>query len=260
MSIDLMPPLFPVAALTIRDLFRRRVFFTLGLFALLMVLLSFPLRQLTTGQWTRLITDVGFGSTDLCTTLLGIFLGASLISGDLERRTLYPLLAKPLGRGTFVTGKFIGLTVVLVVLTLGMTVGVMGVLLFSGQPLHLGSIVQTAIAIALHAMVCGGLALMFSCFTSTTLASIFGLSVALIGHLIDSLAYFASKSQTLAGQLLLATVKILPNLSLLNLKTVAAHSQTIAWTDLANRAGYAVAYAAALVSLGTALFSRQDLK
>ncbi len=255
-----MTSVLPVSALTIRDLFRRRIFVILWLFGGLMVLLSFPLRQLTIGQWSRLITDVGFGATDLCATFLAIFLGATLIAGDLERRTLYPLLAKPLGRPAFVVGKFLGLATVLAALISTMTVGVVAMLFLARQPLALTSILQTALAMIAHAWLCGGLALMFSSFTSVTLSAIFGFSLALLGHTLDNLVYFAEKSNSGAGKLLLAATRLLPNLTLVDLKTLAAHQQAIGWGDLLGRGGYALAYTAALVALGAAIFSRRDLK
>ena len=77
-------PILALIKLTAMDLVRRRIFVLLALFAFTMVLLSFFLRDLTIGQWTRLITDVGLGATDLALTLLAIFVGASLIAGDLD--------------------------------------------------------------------------------------------------------------------------------------------------------------------------------
>lgn len=255
-----MLTVLPVAALTLRDLTRRRIFATFGLFAAMMILLSFPLRQLTIGQWTRLITDVGFGATDICATLLAILLGASLISGDLERRTLYPLLAKPVSRAAFVTGKFLGLTAMLLLLTITMSFGIVCVLRLARQEIAEVSLWQTAFAIGLHACLCGGLALLFSCFTSTTLAGTFGLALVFLGHALDNLTYFASKSASAEGRIVLAVAKVLPNLERLNLKTLAAHQQSIPWMDFGARAGYAVAYSVAAVALGAAIFSRRDLK
>jgi ABC-type transport system involved in multi-copper enzyme maturation permease subunit len=262
----MIPTVFPVATLTLRDLVRRRVFATLGLFTLLMILLSFPLRQLTIGQWTRLITDIGFGATDLCATLLAIFLGATLISGDLDRRTLYPLLAKPISHASFVVGKFLGLATVLLSLTAIMSLGILAMLklalmsLAREQPALLVSLFQTATAIALHACVCGGIALFFSCFTSTTLAATFSLGLTFLGHTVDSLTYFATKSSSLEGDVVRIAARLLPNLERLNLKTLAAQGQTIPWNDLGLRAIYGLAYTAAAIALGAAIFSRRDLK
>ncbi len=252
----------PVAGVTARDLIRRRVFIILALFAGLLILLSFPLRQLTIGQWARIITDVGFGATELSTTALAILLGATLIAGDLERRTLYPLLTKPIGRSSFVTGKFIGLALILIALTLVMALGVVAMLVLAHPDSYVdkAALVQVTAAIALHACVCGAIALMFSCFTSTTLAATFGLSLWFLGHTVGSLVYFAKKSGTPSAKVVVLVARLLPDLEKLNLKSQATHAQAIPWNDLGIRATYGIAYAVAAVSLGAAVFSRRDLK
>src|SRR5277367_198634 len=109
--------LFQIAKLTIRDLIRRRVLVLLALFAGGMVMLSYPLQMLSIGQWQRIVTDVGLAAADLSVSLLAILLGATLIAGDLDKRTLYPLLAKPVSRGTFVAGKYLGLLAIIVLLS-----------------------------------------------------------------------------------------------------------------------------------------------
>jgi Cu-processing system permease protein len=253
-------PILQIAKLTIRDLVRRRVLVILGLFALAMILLSFPLRELTIGQWKRLITDVGLGAADLSIALIGILLGSTLVSGDLDRRTLYPLLAKPISRAAFVVGRFLGLAAILATLAFGMSLGTDAMLLLAGQPAPL-VIFQATIGIATGALLVGAMSVMFSCFTSTTLAGTFGLSLALICHLNDSLAYFGSKSPSpVLRAISIGLAKGLPNLELLNLKTVAAHGATIPWGDLLSRTAYGLTYAALLIAIGAAVFSRRDLK
>ncbi len=256
-----MPATLSVAMLTVRDLIRRRVLATLGLFATVMILLSFPLRNLTIGQWARLITDVGFGATDLCVTLLAILLGATLVSGDLERRTLYPLLAKPLSRSSFVAGKYLGLAAILSALVSIMTLGILLMLYLARQNnISETSLAQTAILIGVHAWVCAGIVVLLTCFTSTTMAGALGLALAVLGHTLDNLVYFAQKSESLEGRILLVVAKVLPNLERLNMKTLAAHQLALAWSDLGSRVAYGVSYAIATVALGAAVFSRRDLK
>ncbi len=249
-----------LAALTFRDLLRRRVFVILGLFAGLLVLLSFPLRELTIGQWARLITDVGFGATELSATLVAIFLGATLIAGDLDKRTLYPLLAKPVSRVHFVLGKFAGLAMVAVLLTTTMALGTASMLFLARQHLAGASLLQVASMVALQACLCGSIVILFSCFTSSTLAATFALPIVFLGHMLENLSFFAHRSHTALAKLVLAAAQVLPNLEKLNLKTLAARQQAIPWTDFFARVGYGAAYIVALVALGAAIFSRRDLK
>jgi ABC-type transport system involved in multi-copper enzyme maturation permease subunit len=232
----------------------------LALFAVGMILLSFPLRSLTVGEWKRLITDVGLGATDLSLTLIAILLGSSLIAGDLDRRTLYPLLAKPISRQSFVIGKFMGLAAVLTGLALAMGGGTIGILFLAFQHQFVESVLQGVGGIVASTLVLGGVGILFSSFTSVTLSVAFGLTLALVGHLTGNLAYFASKSEGTGGKVLGIVVHLLPNLEKLNLKDFAAHSEVVPASDFLIRMAYGLTYALLCVALGAAIFSRRDLK
>jgi ABC-type transport system involved in multi-copper enzyme maturation permease subunit len=246
--------------LTVLDLVRRRLLVVLGLFAVAMILLSFPLRVLTTGEWHRVISDVGLGAADLSVTLIAILLGATLVAGDLERRTLYPLLARPLTRSAFVVGKVLGLSLVLAFLAAVMGGGTALMLRLAKEP-GMIPLVQATCTIAVGAILVGSLAVMFSSFTSSTLAGIFGLAVVLLGHLTENMAYFGARAQTeLSRAILLGFSKALPDLERLNLKTMASHGNTVSWKALALLAAYGFAYSVVATSLGAAVFSRRDLK
>jgi len=249
-----------IAQLTIRDLLRRRVLVLLVLFAGGMVILSFPLRVLSIGQWQRIITDVGLGATDLSVSLLAVLLGSSLIAGDLDKRTLYPLLAKPVSRGSFVAGKYLGLIAIISLLSVGMGLGTLAVLAAAHET-NLLPVLQAVAGIIMSGATMAGVALMFSCFTSTTLAGIFSLSIALVGHLTSDLAYFGIKTPALAPRLfMIAFAKILPNLEALNLKDFATNAQMVSAGDFGIRMGYGLAYATLCVALGAIIFARRDLK
>ena len=255
-----MMPTLEIARLTFSDLVRRRVFVVLALFAVGLVLLSFPLRELTIGQWYRLITDVGLASTDAALSLLAIFLGASLIAGDLERKTLYPLLAKPVSRRAFVTGRFLGLVAVLASLALAMILGTAAMLVLARQR-GFGPVLQAGMLLLVQAITIGGLSILFSSFTSTTLAATFGLSFAVIGHLTSQLAYFGGKSTSaLSRSLMQGAARVIPNLEFMNIKTLAAHHQMLSWPNAGIRSLYGLAYAIVVVAAGAMIFGQRDLK
>jgi ABC-type transport system involved in multi-copper enzyme maturation permease subunit len=184
-----------VARLTVRDLVRRRVLVILALFAVALILLSFPLRTLTIGEWKRLISDVGLGGTDLSLTLIAILLGSTLIAGDLDRRTLYPLLAKPISRSSFVVGKFVGLATVVAGLAMGMCAMTLAMQFLARQDDFAVPILQATGGIIATALMMSGVAIFFSSFTSVTLSATFALALMLVGHLTENLAYFAGRSE-----------------------------------------------------------------
>jgi len=253
--------LLEIARLTVRDLLRRRVLVLLALFAGGMVILSFPLRMLSIGQWQRIIADAGLGATDLSVSLLAILLGATLIAGDLDKKTLYPLLAKPVSRGAFVAGKYVGLVAIVALLSAVMGLGILGVLVISVDRVNPVPVLQAVAGIIASGATMAGVALMFSCFTSTTLAGIFSLAIALVGHLTSDLAYFGSKTPILVPRLfMIAFARILPNLEVLNIKDFSSHAQVLPSGDFLTRMAYGAAYSCLCVALGAAIFSRRDLK
>ena len=254
-------PILALIKLTAMDLVRRRIFVLLALFAFTMVLLSFFLRDLTIGQWTRLITDVGLGATDLALTLLAIFVGASLIAGDLDKRTLLPLLAKPLSRTSFIYGRFLGLFAILAALVTATSAGTAAMLWLSRQSDYGTFLAQNGVTIFVSSFTLGSIAILMSCITSTTLASITALTCYLAGHLTSNLAYFAGKLPSGPVRwFLMGFSKLLPNLELLNLKDLASRGETISASDLLVRVGYGVAYSIITLSLGAIVFARRDLK
>jgi ABC-type transport system involved in multi-copper enzyme maturation permease subunit len=252
---------FVVATLTVRDLLRRRILALLVLFATALILMSYVLRDLTIGQWQRLITDLGLGAIDFSLTLLAIFVGASLVSGDLDRRTALPLLAKPLSRGSYVCGRFLGLTALLFGLAGAMVLGTALMLVLAHQSGESGYLLQNALTIGVGSMVVGAVAILFSTITSSTLASIAALTMTLGGHLTSNLQYFGQKIQApLAKAVMLGFVKIVPNLEALNLKDFAAHAQVVPTADVVSRLVYGVAYSAVCVALASLAFARRDLR
>ena len=97
-----------VAANTFRETVRERVLYNLVFFAILMTLAGLLLGQLSIRQDEKILKDIGLAAMDLFGTLIAVFIGTGLVSKEIERRSLYPLLAKPLSRGEFFLGKFAG--------------------------------------------------------------------------------------------------------------------------------------------------------
>ena len=152
-----MSRLLAVAANTFRVTVRERVLYTLVFFAILMTLSGLLLGQLSIRQDAKIIKDVGLAAMEFFGTLIAVFLGVGLVSKEIERRSLYPLLAKPLSRDELFLGKFAGLAFTLLVNLAVMTAGLYLTLVFTGRPadplllaavypIYLGLVLVVAIA------------------------------------------------------------------------------------------------------------------
>ena len=104
-----------VAVAVFRESVRDRVFYNLVLFAVLLVGASILIGQLTAGQDVKIIKDLGLAATSLFGLFIAIFVGINLVSKEVERRSIYPLLAKPVRRSEFIVGKYVGLLLTLLV-------------------------------------------------------------------------------------------------------------------------------------------------
>src|SRR5687767_15797543 len=115
-----------IAVNVFRESVRDRVPYNLVIFAILLIGASYLLGQLTAGQDVKIIKDLGLAATSVFGLFIAIFIGIGLVSKEVERRSIYALLAKPISRPQLVFGKYAGL-----VLTLAVNVAVMTIALYA---------------------------------------------------------------------------------------------------------------------------------
>src|SRR5262249_16640377 len=111
-----------VAANTVREAIRSRLLYTLLGFGILLICAGVLLSSLSYLETDRILQDVGFGAMRLFGVAIGLFVGVGLIHKEVERRTVYTILSKPISRGAFLLGKFFGLA-----LTVWMQLAIMAV-------------------------------------------------------------------------------------------------------------------------------------
>jgi ABC-type transport system involved in multi-copper enzyme maturation permease subunit len=247
-----------ITKVTLRETLRRKVQVNLLLFGTLLVVGSYFISALTLGEQHRILSDLGLSAMQLIGTLLAVFLGAGLVAGDIERRVLYPVVAKPVTRSQYLVGRYLGLG-----LALALNLAVMAVVLaavLALQARSLGPIDRPLLAtiamILVQVLVVTAVAVLFSSITSATLAAIFALSIALAGQLTNEMRnLWRGGGAWLARGLWYA----LPNLGVLTTNDAVIYHRPIpasAWIA----AGYGIAYAAATVALACLVFERRDFR
>jgi ABC-type transport system involved in multi-copper enzyme maturation permease subunit len=256
----MLGPIGAIAFNTVRELVRSKLLYTLLLFAGLLIAGSIAIAQLTMGGWERIITDVSLAAIEMVGLLVAVLIGVSVVAGEVEKRTIYPTLAKPVSRGAFLFGRYAGLSAILALMT-----GIMLALLWltlslSGYALS-GTALFAASLILIELLLMASAALFFSSFTTPILASAFSLSLFLIGHLLSDLRAFAERSKNPAVRAFVeGAARVLPDLELLNLKGHAANALPVGGHFVAASAAYGLAYAGLLLVLSIAVFRRRDLK
>ncbi len=251
-----------IAANTFRESVRNKILYVIIAFALVLIGMTRFLADLSLGDFARIIVDLGLAGIHIFGVIAAIFIGITLISQELDRKTVYVILSKAIPRSEFVVGKALGLAA-----TLALTTFMMALLLFLihggyrlGDGPEAGIFVASAgIYMELVVLVC--LASLFSTFTTPILSAIFTLSMFLIGHITGDLLFFGDKAGSAPVRWLAhALYYLLPNLELFNWKNDVAYGTVRSAARLLPAIGYLVSYCAAVLSLACLLFSRKDFK
>ena len=248
-----------IALNTFRENLRDKLLYNLLIFALLMIGSSLILMRLTLGEFHRMILDIGLGSINFFGVLIAIFVGIGLVSKEIEKKTIYTIVSKPVARYQFLLGKYMGLCLTLLVNTAIMVVGLLAVLYFQDVPIHL-VLFEALGMIFLEFMVVIAVALLFSTFSSATLSAIFTLAIYVIGHLTPDLKAFGQKMEGLGRMVLEGMYYVLPNLERFNLKGHVTHQLEVPTGDLLLIASYGMTYTALLLMLASVIFQRRDFR
>jgi ABC-type transport system involved in multi-copper enzyme maturation permease subunit len=248
-----------IALNTFRENLREKLLYNLLVFALLMIGSAILLTRLTVGEWDRLIIDLGLASINFFGVLIAIFVGISLVSKEIDKKTIFTIVSKPVPRHIFLIGKYIGLTFTLFVNTTVMVLGLLAVMSYLNASIT-PVLFQALALIFLEFMVVTAIALLFSTFSSATLSAIFTLSIYVIGHLTPDLKAFGQKMGGLGRTVLEGMYYMLPNLERFNLKGHVTHQLDVPTGDLLMIAAYGLAYTAFLLMLASAIFQRRDFR
>jgi ABC-type transport system involved in multi-copper enzyme maturation permease subunit len=252
-----------VAANTFREAVRDRVLYNLVFFALLMMGAAILVGQISIGIEQSVIVSLGLAAISVIGIFIAVFIGVGLVSKEMDKRTLYALLAKPVQRWQFLLGKYGGLVVTLAVNTAAMAVGLY-VALWSVKHTLNGSdwyVLVAVYLIWLKLALIVALAMLFSCFTTPFLAILFTVGIYIAGLYAEDLRTMQAMNLTATTTKFLRGISYaLPNFENFNVMGAVAHSRgvpaTLVWQDTA----YAVLYAA-IVLLGSAMiFARRNLK
>jgi len=258
-----------IARNTFRETVRDKILYNLILFALVMILSSIILGHLSLGSEEKIILDLGLSAISVFGMLIAIFIGIGLVHKELEKRTVYALLAKPVHRHELILGKYIGLLFTLLVNVAVMTAGLELALLYTGR-IGLGGhlrVLPAVFLVFLSLALTTALALLFSTFSTPALSALFTFFLWIIGHFGKDLQEFGALTKSpLAGWLCKGLYYILPNLHNFNLidsRSVVGGTDVVKSIDafaVAGSALYTLLYSAAILALSVIIFMRRDFK
>lgn len=250
-----------IASNTFREAVRDRVLYNLVLFVLLITASAIFLGELTAGQEARTIVNLGLGACLIFGAFISIFVGVSLVSKEIEKRTVYAIFSKPISRTEFIIGKYLGLCLTLLVNVLVMGVGVSLALLYVGGGNLALSIWGAVFLIYLELTILTAVAVLFSSFSSPALSALLSFFVFIIGHFSASLNDLANRLGSSFAKIFFGAIYyILPNLSLYVFRTETAHGIAPPASLYFGAIAYSVVYVAILLIVTVLIFSRRNFK
>src|SRR5882762_5498395 len=250
-SVSTVRTTFAIARNAFREAVRDRVLYNLVLFVLLLTAGAIFLGELSAGQETKIIIDLGLSAMLLFGVFIAIFVGVGLVYKEIERRTLYAILSKPIGRGEFLLGKYLGLCLTLLVNVAIMGAGLSLALLYvkrGWDPLVV-RIWPAIFLIYFELAILTGVAMLFSAFSSPALSALLTFFVFVIGHFSGDLKTLATSMSSAPSRWVFAGLYyLLPNFANYNAITAAAHSQVADGRAMLAGAGYGLAYIGVLLA------------
>ena len=255
-----MSKIWAIALNTFREAVRDRILYAILAFAVVMIASTFVLATIGVGMGPKIIRDVGLGFISIFGTLIAVFIGIGLVHKEIDRRTIYTIISKPIHRWQFILGKYLGLVLTLFVNVTVMTAALLGIT-FLGEGLWDLRLGVASVMIFLELMVVTGIAVLFSAFSTPALSAIFTLSFFAIGRLLEDVRVFGEVYAGQIGQRIIEGLYyLLPNLSRFNISAEVVHGLPLADVVSGMTILYGFLYVLALLSLTAVVFQRRDFR
>jgi len=258
-----MTNVWTVASNTFREAVRDRVLYNLVFFALLMMAAAILVGQISIGIEQSVIVSLGLTAISVIGIFISVFIGVGLVSKEMDKRTLYALLSKPVERWQFLLGKFAGLVMTLTVNTAAMAVGLYAVLWVVKHPFVKGDwyLLVAVYLILLKLALIVALAMLFSCFTTPFLAILFTVGLYLAGIYAEDLRTMQAVDLNPATMKMLRGISyLLPNFENFNVMGAVAHGRRVPGILVWQDTWYAILYGAIVLAGAAMVFSRRNLK
>jgi len=249
-----------IAQNTFREAIRDRVLAGVTVAGLALMVLTLVARPLAMGEGTRLSVDLGLSSISFLGLLVVLMVGTSLVAKEIERKTIFNLLSRPISRPVYLIGKWAGLSGALWAVAGVLGLGLWTMLAILGHGSNALPIAQAVFLAGLELTVVTAVAVMFSALSTPVLSALYTLALFLAGQWSDDLRRFAQAAPGSLRMLLETCANLVPNLPLFNMRSLAAAGESTTVLHLGVAGGYAVLYCACVLALAAAAFESRDFK
>lgn len=246
-----------IARYTFIEIFRNKVYYVLLLFAGVLILSTLLLGSLGGEQRSRMIIDLGLAGIETFSLVSAVFAAVTLVLEEMESRTLYLILTRPVGRYQFILGRYLGLVAILSCTFFLMAAAHLILLMFVHTPIDLHYALSLAYSWE-KIIVIAAVALLFSLFSTSTVSAVtFTLFFWVMGHFSGEVLFLARKA---SEPLLVVFCKLFyylsPNFAIMNVRDLPPDLSSFRWLWAA--AGYGLSYTAVCLALTTLLFRKKE--
>jgi ABC-type transport system involved in multi-copper enzyme maturation permease subunit len=258
-----MRQIVTIALAAFKESVRERVLYNLIVFAFLMIGAAILLGSISVGVERIILVNLGLGAISVFGLLIAIFIGIGLVSKEIDRRTIYNILSKPVTRAEFILGKYAGLVLTLFVNTAIMTAGFYVALALQEKGLALRdfSLLIAVYLILLQLAVVVGVAIFFSCISTSILSAVFTFCIFVIGNFSGDIRLFGQASGSpVLEKVTAALYYLLPNFGDFNVIDQAAHGVRISSLFITANTCYALLYIAVLLSGAILIFEEREFR
>jgi len=254
----MMCKVYYIAINTFMEAVRDRVLYLLLAFALLMILSSRILSLLTVGDESKIIKDLGLSSISIFGVLIAIFVGIGLVYKEIEKKTIYTIISKPISRSQFLVGKYLGLLLTIFINVAIMSAGLL-LLLFIHSGVWELHLLKAVLLIFCETIVITAFAILFSTFSTPMLSAIFTLSVYVIGHITENLYGFTHALEEQSVRFFCSVAYyMLPNLQHFDIKAEVVYEVPIGSDFIFYSLLYCLLYSTITILFANLIFSRRD--
>ena len=251
--------IFVIAKYTFLELYKSKILINIIFLGLGIVLVSYLASELTFGVPVKTALDFGLGTLSLSTVGISIFMGSNLIQKELETRTVYVVISRPIKRFYFILGKILGISSILLVNTL--ILGSISIVFFNLLGGEVTSILFWTIAfIYIESIIILLIALFFSMLTNTTMTVIYSIVIFILGHAIgNSINLPAIQKNPALLKMVQFYSYFFPDLSKFNIKDFVIYQQSLSAEYIRGGLSYGFVYCVTLILLLFFIFERKNL-
>lgn len=251
--------IFWVAKNVFSEARHNKVLHIAGAFAAVLILFSFFMGEVSLYQNVKVVKDVGMATISIFGVFVAVYLGVNTLYKELEQRTIYTIVSKPIDRYQIILGKYLGMIAVLFAVVLLMTLYLYAVLLFVEKKLDWQLLPAIALMLAEIFMV-AAIAVFFSSFSSPFLSGFFTVGFFLIGRVTYELSQFGQRSKNEFFKFFATNLQKAYDLEAFNLRGKVAHGFTIYRDEFFYPLAYAFFFILFLLMMAFLLFRKRDLK